>query len=89
MKTIFLEFKHEGSDGLAANGSDMTMHLDGRWGQTRIANEVWDRVYELRNRNPKSESYKKQLFVGYTISQYPGQLHVRMYDRTPPAWAKS
>ena len=88
MVTIFLEFKHEGAKGLAANGSDVTMHLDGRWGQARRAQEVWNKVHELRHSNPRAEAYKKQLFVGYSISGYAGELHVRMYDRTPPDWSK-
>jgi hypothetical protein len=86
VKTIFLEFRHE-NGALAANGTDVTMHLDGRWGFQHQLDAIADRVHWLRTAHPFASRYQKQLFVGYTISGRPGELHVGMADNDPPEWA--
>lgn len=90
MQTIFLEFKHE-NGALAANGSDTTFYIDGRWSWSTTVNKIHERVEQLREL--RGSKYKNQLFVGFTYSQQPfyngsgGAIH-SMSDPNPPKWVK-
>lgn len=85
MQTIWLEFKHK-TGNLAANGTDVTFYIDGRWSWNTTREMIYSRVEELRDIYPK---YKDQLFVGYTVQGgREGAIH-SMPDRDdPPEWAR-
>lgn len=88
MQTIFLEFQHEAGN-IAANGTDVTFHIDGRWSWSTTRYKIEERVAELRDASSK---YRKQKFVGFTYSQQPfhsgsgGAIHT-MTDPNPPEWS--
>ena len=85
MQTIFLEFKHEPGN-LAANGTDVTFFIDGRWSWATTEDRIHQRVDELRTKHPRGSAYAKQLFVGFTYSGgREGAIH-GMVDHNPPAW---
>lgn len=90
-QTIYLEFKHQ-NGALAANGTDTTFYIDGRWSWATTARKIHERVAELR-KGPFGSRYSQQLFVGFTYSQHPyyngkgGAIH-SMHDHNPPAWAE-
>lgn len=90
MQTVWLEFRHE-NGAIAANGTDVTFYIDGRWSWATVVEKIHDRIAELRETYPK---YQKQEFVGITYSQLPfyngsgGAIHT-MRDPKPPAWAVS
>jgi hypothetical protein len=84
MQTIFLEFKREAGN-LAANGTDVTFYLDGRWGAARQRTEIWNRISDLRRR--ANSPYRNQLFVGYTFAGGRSACIYSMKDPDPPAWA--
>lgn len=86
MPTIYLEFQHEAqhaSGSLAANGSDIVMFVDGRFGPYRRDANIYEQVERLRSL-PGSR-YRNQLFVGYSKPRNH-RLHP-MTDPNPPAWA--
>jgi hypothetical protein len=85
VKTIWLEFKHE-NGALAANGSDVTFYIDGRWSPSTTKRQIWGRVAELRAERPK---YRDQLFVGYSVAGHSNMgVQQNMGDLDPPAWAR-
>lgn len=91
MQTIFLEFKHS-NGALAANGTDVTFHIDGRWSWSTTKLKIEERLIELRAKHPQAAKYANQLYVGYTHSQEPfhngwGGAIKFMRDPNPPEWA--
>lgn len=81
MATIYLEFRHQAGN-LAANGSDIVTWIDGRWSESRKAEEIYAKVEELRKFRG---GYNKQKFVGYS---FPRSTSIHgMEDRNPPEWA--
>lgn len=88
MKTIFLEFRHE-NGAIAANGTDTTFGIDGRWKPSTAHERIHDRVAELR-RGPFGPKYRGQKFIGFTHAGInAGTEHVfEMEDRDPPPWAQ-
>jgi hypothetical protein len=90
VQTVWLEFKHE-NGAIAANGSDTTFYIDGRWKWETTRDKIEERLAKLRS-GPRGFAYSKQLFVGITYSQAPfyngkgGAIH-SMSDPNPPAWA--
>ena len=81
MQTIFLEFQHE-NGALAANGTDVTFYIDGRWRRDTTEKKIRARVSALRQ--VPGSKYGKQLFVGYTKSG--SDTLVPMRDTNPPVW---
>lgn len=91
MQIIYLEFQHE-NGAIAANGTDVTFHIDGRWSWSTTREKIEERVSALRS-GPFGSKYSKQKFVGFTYSQLPfsnrsgGAIHT-MTDPNPPEWSK-
>jgi hypothetical protein len=85
MQTIWLEFRHE-NGALAANGSDVTTFLDGRWNFDSCLDAVHKKLADLRKERSK---YNKQLFVGYKIAGLDNRkdIDVLLPDPNPPEWA--
>jgi len=84
VKTIWLEFQHE-NGAVAANGTDVTYYIDGRWSFTTTTENIYQRVAELRESHPSRDRFRKQLFLGYTESGTAYQLK-KMADQNPPEW---
>ena len=88
MPMIALEFRHQPGN-LAANGTDVLMYLDGRWGTARRREAIYAKVAALRE-GPRRNAYRNQHFVGFTVmgtGDYSRpEPHVKMSDREPPAW---
>ena len=84
-QTIFLEFKHEPGN-LAANGTDVTFYIDGRWSWSTTEQKIHERVDELRTKNPRCTAYAKQLFVGFTYAGGREGAIRGMVDHNPPQW---
>lgn len=85
---IFLEFRHA-NGAIAANGTDVTTTLDGRWNAASRAAEIYRKLEELRS-GPFAAKYRGQHFVGFT---YAGRSDYRsdrpdatMSDPNPPSW---
>lgn len=81
---VWLEFMHE-NGAVAANGSDITFFIDGRWNHTTLMDKVYERVSALRE-GPFGSRYSNQLFIGWT---YAGGHDAAIYskrDLNPPAW---
>lgn len=90
MQTIYLEFRHQ-NGAIAANGTDTTFYIDGRWSWTTTVLRIHERVSALRS-GPFGSRYSNQEFVGFTYSQQPfyngkGGAIRTMMDPSPPAWA--
>ena len=84
MQTIFLEFRHE-NGALAANGTDVTFFIDGRWSSHTKFEKIYERVAQLRSSAAVGRKYRNQLFVGYSVSQ--SNATCAMTDRNKPEWA--
>jgi hypothetical protein len=90
MQTVWLEFQHE-NGAIAANGTDTTFYIDGRWKWETTREKIEERVSALRE-GPRGSAYRKQKFVGITHSQMPfyngkGGAIQTMRDPNPPEWA--
>lgn len=83
-QTVFLEFKHQPGN-LAANGTDVVFHLDGRWSAETTRNRILNKVAELRA-GYRGSAYRKQLFVGYTYAGGRSAAIRGMADPFPPIW---
>jgi hypothetical protein len=89
MQAIALEFEHR-NGALAANGTDVVMHLDGRWKNSTRVDAIWAKIEELRS-GPFASRYEYQHFVGFTRLGvgYQGKMpQVRMSDPSPPWWVE-
>lgn len=82
MQTIFLEFQHS-NGALAANGTDVTFYIDGRWRRDTTEKKIRARVSALRQ-GPRGSALSNQLFVGYTKSG--SDKLIPMQDTNPPLW---
>ncbi len=84
-RTVFLEFKHEPGN-LAANGSDITFFIDGRWSWQTTVDRIHDRVAEIRRSSPRASAFSGQLFVGFTYAGGRGGAIKSMVDHDAPRW---
>lgn len=88
MQTIWLEFKHE-NGAVAANGTEITFYIDGRWNMQTTHRKIREQVNLLRQ--TRGSRYSNQLFIGYSKPRvYNGNGSEKIYymkDPEPPAWA--
>jgi hypothetical protein len=87
VKAIFLEFSHDSNyPELAANGTDVIFHVDGRWSAETTDTKIHERVAELRK--PERSPFRRQVFRGYSRSGDAGHRLHQLRDWDPPVWAR-